>query len=232
MLGRSVLIEEVPQSMVDSALSGMGDETSSRSTSQEETHAIERQLIALCQTAVDAGSSDVHVMVERDKTHFLLRTNGLRRVIERFHNAQSALNQPREVGVTLINYVFSTLGSQDVKLSRPANDRFSVVLKVEGQSREFEWRAALIPTHDGAKLTLRCLTPKNKALRLEDMDLPAPYLSTLTTMMRKRQGAIVITGPMAQAKARWSTHCWRKLTASQEVCTRLKIPLSSPKLCE
>ncbi|MDG2810411.1 ATPase, T2SS/T4P/T4SS family, partial [Vibrio parahaemolyticus] len=73
--------------------------------------------------------------------------------------------------------------------------------KVGNELRLFEWRAALIPTHDGPKLTLRCLTPKNKALSLEDMDLPTPYLATLIQMVHKRQGGIIITGPMGSGKS-------------------------------
>ncbi|TOR04732.1 hypothetical protein CGG82_25035, partial [Vibrio parahaemolyticus] len=49
--------------------------------------------------------------------------------------------------------------------------------------------------------TLRCLTPKNKALSLEDMDLPTPYLATLIQMVHKRQGGIIITGPMGSGKS-------------------------------
>ncbi|MFA0832341.1 type II secretion protein, partial [Vibrio parahaemolyticus] len=113
---------------------------------------------------MNENSSDVHVLTTPDSTLFLLRTVGVRRVISRFHNHQSAQNQPRQVGLALIDYVFSTLGGQDIKYTLPANDRFSLPLKVSNELRLFEWRAALIPTHDGPKLTLRCLTPKNKAL--------------------------------------------------------------------
>lgn len=188
LLGQDVIVEEVPQSVIDETLAMFSDTQHQTLKEQGEQNVVERQLQALCQTAVNENSSDVHVLTTPDSTLFLLRTVGVRRVISRFHNHQSAQNQPRQVGLALIDYVFSTLGGQDIKYTLPANDRFSLPLKVGNELRLFEWRAALIPTHDISKLTLRCLTPKNKALSLEDMDLPTPYLATLIQMVHKRQG--------------------------------------------
>ncbi len=201
MLGLEIIVEEVPQSVIDEALAHYSDAQPGTLKEHSELNVVERQLQALCQTAVNENSSDVHVMTTADSTLFLLRTVGVRRVISRFHNHQSAQNQPRQVGLALIDYVFSTLGGQDIKYTLPANDRFSLTLNVGDELRLFEWRAALIPTHDGPKLTLRCLTPKNKALALEDMDLPAPYLTTLIKMIHKRQGGIIVTGPMGSGKS-------------------------------
>ncbi|HAV1415121.1 ATPase, T2SS/T4P/T4SS family [Vibrio parahaemolyticus] len=200
MLGQDVRVEEVPQSMIEKALATQS-EAALQTQQDDSKNVVEKHLLALCQTAVDRDSSDIHVLTTPDKTLFLLRIDGARRLVERFHNQQSAKNQPRQMGLALIDYVFSTLGGQDIKYTLPANDRFEVPLRVDGKVRMFEWRAALIPTHEGPKLTLRCLTPKNKALQLEDMDLPKPYLSTLIQMVHKRQGGIIITGPMGSGKS-------------------------------
>ncbi|WP_409590524.1 ATPase, T2SS/T4P/T4SS family, partial [Vibrio jasicida] len=201
MLGKSVIIEEVPQSVIDNTLSTFTDEQRKEGMTQEATNTVERLLLALCQTAVNENSSDVHVLTTAESTLFLIRSVGVRRVISRFHNQQSAQNQPRQVGLSLMDYVFSELGGQDIKYTMPAQDRFEVTLTVNNELRVFEWRAALIPTAEGPKLTLRCLTPRDKALSLEDMDLPAPYLSTLIAMIHKRQGGIIITGPMGSGKS-------------------------------
>lgn len=201
MLGKSVMIEEVPQSVIDNTLSTFTDEQRKEGMTQEATNTVERLLLALCQTAVNENSSDVHVLTTAESTLFLIRSVGVRRVISRFHNQQSAQNQPRQVGLSLMDYVFSELGGQDIKYTMPAQDRFEVTLTVNNELRVFEWRAALIPTAEGPKLTLRCLTPRDKALSLEDMDLPAPYLSTLIAMIHKRQGGIIITGPMGSGKS-------------------------------
>ncbi|MDN4735308.1 hypothetical protein QYZ42_24940 [Vibrio parahaemolyticus] len=119
-------VEEVPQSVIDEALATFSDSQHQTLKEQGEQNVVERQLQALCQTAVNENSSDVHVLTTPDSTLFLLRTVGVRRVISRFHNHQSAQNQPRQVGLALIDYVFSTLGGQDIKYTLPANDRFSL----------------------------------------------------------------------------------------------------------
>ncbi|HBC3474394.1 TPA: Flp pilus assembly complex ATPase component TadA [Vibrio parahaemolyticus] len=199
MVGHEIKVEEVPQSMIEKALTVELD--TSFQKNDDSNNVVEKHLLALCQTAVDRNCSDVHVLTTPEHTHFMLRVDGIRRLIDRFHNKQSAKNQPRQMGLALIDYVFSTLGGQDIKYTMPANDRFEVPLKVDGKVRMFEWRAALIPTFDGPKLTLRCLTPRQKALQLEDMDLPAPYLATLVRMIHKRQGAIILTGPMGSGKS-------------------------------
>ena len=200
MVGQKVKTEKVHQSEVDSALD---DLTRQRTSNKDKTqlNAVEKQLRSLCQTAVNENSSDVHVLTTRESTKFLIRVHGTRKFIERFADNQNAKNQPRQVGLMLIDYVFSTLGNLDIQYQRPANDRFEIDLVVDGKSRTFEWRAALIPTFDGPKLTLRCLTPKDKVRALEDMDLPAPYVETLERMVHKRQGAIVVTGPMGGGKS-------------------------------
>ncbi len=131
---------------------------------------------------------------------------GVRRVISRFHNHQSAQNQPRQVGLALIDYVFSTLGGQDIKYTLPADDRFSLPLKVGNVLRLFEWRAALIPRLM-AETDAALSDAKNKALSLEDMDLPTPYLATLIQMVHKRQGGSSSPVQWVPVKAPWCTPC-------------------------
>lgn len=163
--------------------------------------AIGSRLVALCQGAINLNASDIHVEVDGESTRFLVRVDGKRRLLERFADGQSAMRQPRSAGVELMIYAFSTMGSQDVKLRDPANDRFSLSLEWHGQSRSFEWRSALIPTSHGAKMTLRCLTARDKPLRLSDMDLPKPYVKVLAETIHKRGGAIVVSGPMGSGKS-------------------------------
>ncbi|TOJ01878.1 hypothetical protein CGI47_24770, partial [Vibrio parahaemolyticus] len=89
LLGQDVIIEEVPQSVIDEALATFSDTQHQTLKEQGEQNVVERQLQALCQTAVNENSSDVHVLTTPDSTLFLLRTVGVRRVISRFHNHQS-----------------------------------------------------------------------------------------------------------------------------------------------
>ncbi|GAM65478.1 general secretion pathway protein E [Vibrio ishigakensis] len=144
LVGKELEIEEVPQVTIDKHFSQHNEQATEKQKRQNKTdkNAVYQTLVTLCQTAVDANASDVHVLTSPDSTLFLQRIYGVRRLIKRFHNKNNALNQPLDVGLALIDYIYSTLGSQDIQYTRPANDRFKLPLKVDGEEREFEWRAA------------------------------------------------------------------------------------------
>jgi general secretion pathway protein E len=200
MTGKDVVISQTSVVEVSIAIDTMTQSEAVDSGRGKDT-AIGSLLTALCQAAVERGASDIHVEVDGELTRILIRVDGKREVLERFADGQSALHQPRKMGTSLTSYVFATLGGQDIKLRDPANDRFALPLNWQGEVKLFEWRAALIPLDNGIKLTMRCLTSRDKALSLEDMDLPLPYLTILREMIQKRSGAIVICGPMGSGKS-------------------------------
>ncbi|WP_318419564.1 GspE/PulE family protein [Photobacterium leiognathi] len=200
MTGKDVVINQTSVVEVNIAIDIMTQSGTVESGRGKDT-AVGALLSSLCQSAVDRGTSDIHVEVDGELTRFLIRVDGRREVLERFADGSSALHQPRKTGTSLATYVFATLGGQDIKLRDPANDRFALPLNWQGETKLFEWRAALIPLDNGIKLTLRCLTSRDKALSLEDMDLPLPYLTVLREMIQKRSGAIVICGPMGSGKS-------------------------------
>lgn len=200
MVGKDVIVTPTSQSVVEMMQELMTQSDKLNQNPEDETK-VGKQLEVLCQTAVNMNSSDVHIEIERDTTRFLVRVDGSRQLIERFSDGQNARGQPRDIGTSLISYVFSTKGRQDVQLKDPANDRFFQTLKADGEPKVFEWRVALIPLDKGVKMTLRCLTPRNKALTIDDMGLPTPYVDLLKKMTHKRQGAIVVTGPMGSGKS-------------------------------
>ncbi|MEZ9102706.1 type II secretion protein, partial [Vibrio sp. 10N.286.54.A9] len=60
MLGQSIQVDEVPQSVIDAEIAA--PEAGLALDHLEGQGAIERQLHALCQTAVNENSSDIHVL--------------------------------------------------------------------------------------------------------------------------------------------------------------------------
>ncbi|CAG23473.1 GspE/PulE family protein [Photobacterium profundum] len=182
------------------------------SPEQEDDTELGQHLVALCQAGVNLGASDIHVEIYRKETRYLIRVDGKREVLTHFADGQSALRQNRKKGIDLASYVFGTLGNQDVNEREPANDSFEVNLVWEAEKADaegcavlepkiFEWRAALMPLDRGVKLTMRCLTPRDKPLLLKDMDLPQSYLTQLIRAVQQRGGAIAVTGPMGSGKS-------------------------------
>jgi len=200
MVGKDIQSSLVSQSLVETMREIMASSQSQEKTPQKTTELGER-LTAICQTAVELNASDIHIEIHRAQTRILMRVDGERELLSQFHNNESAEHRPRAEGISLISYVFSTLGDKDVKLRDPANDRFELDLRWQGEVKSFEWRAALIPLNRGVKLTLRCLTPRDKPLKIDDMDLPQPYVDTLRKYLQKRNGGIVICGPVGSGKS-------------------------------
>ncbi|SGZ00301.1 ATPase, T2SS/T4P/T4SS family [Moritella viscosa] len=162
---------------------------------------LQSRLAAICQTAIERNTSDIHLEVERGRMRILMRVDGERELIKELHNGGSAEHNTTADAEQLVTLIFSTLGGQDVKITDPANGRFDLLLSYKGEPKKFEWRAALIPLSRGFKLTLRCLTPRDKPIGLDDMDLPVPYLTILRSALKKRNGAIVVCGPVGSGKS-------------------------------
>jgi len=162
---------------------------------------LQSRLSAICQTGIERNASDIHLEVERRRMRILMRVDGERELIKALHNGESAEHITAADAEQLHTLMFATLGGQDVKITDPANARFELLLNYKGDPKKFEWRAASIPLSRGFKITLRCLTPRDKPFGLDDMDLPAPYLTILRSMLSKRNGAIVVCGPVGSGKS-------------------------------
>lgn len=201
MTGKDIKVIQVTQEQVEVVIEIMS-QTTSKNYEQNQDSELAKFFTSLCQAAVNASASDIHIEVNKESTRFLMRVDGKREVLKRLSNGQSALHQTRKIGVALASYIFSTLGKQDIKLRDPANDRFEILLETrDGHEKPFEWRVGLIPLNHGVKMTLRCVTSGTAALSLADMDLPAPYIDVLNSMIHKRGGAIVVSGPMGSGKS-------------------------------
>lgn len=200
MVGKDTSITQTMPEVTEAMMEIMSSANDIEEDDRKKTR-LGSQLVTLCQAAIEENASDIHIEVHRDRTRFFLRVDGEREWLEKFSDGQSALRQPRNIGLALASYIFSTLGNKDIKFRDPANDRFEVPLNWKGNTKVFEWRAALMPLNRGVKLTLRCLTQRDKALELTDMDLPKSYLELLQNVIQKRNGAIVLSGPVGSGKS-------------------------------
>ena len=177
LTGKTVNLTQTTQEEVDIAIEIMTQSTEIDSEHNQDSE-LGKFFTGICQAAVNDLASDVHIEIGKEQTRFLIRVDGKREVLRRLSNGQSALHQPRKLGISLASYIFATLGGQDIKLRDPANDRFSILLKTpDGKEKFYEWRVALIQLNHGAKISLRCLS--GDMVTLEEMDLPPSYLNIL-----------------------------------------------------
>ena len=168
---------------------------------KEDRSEMSGKLNALCQSAVIARASDIHVEVGRKETRFLLRVDGKRVVLHSFSDGSSALRQSRTLGTNLAAYAFQMKGKHNYSERVPLNDRFELTLQLDGQDKVVEWRAALMPLDRGIKLVLRCITPLGEPLTLGAMDLLPTHVRLFEEKMKRRSGIIVLTGPMGSGKS-------------------------------
>lgn len=166
------------------------------------------KLTQLCQASVDVKASDIHIEVHRNQTRIFLRVDGRREVLNTFANGESAERLERTVGQALTAYIFN-LGNTNYSPHLPLNDRFELPLMLEKDdhqggmhkvSTQIEWRVAMMPLSHGIKVVLRCLTPLGSPLTLKNMDLLPAQEALLRDKMQRRQGIIVLTGPMGSGK--------------------------------
>ncbi|RJX68650.1 type II secretion protein [Vibrio sinensis] len=169
--------------------------------SKEDHSEMSGKLTALCQSAVNAKASDIHLEVGRKESRFLLRVDGKRVVLKAFADGSSALRQSRKLGSNLAAYAFQMKGNHNYSERVPLNDRFELTLQVDGQDKTVEWRAALMPLDRGIKLVLRCITPLGEPLTLSAMDLLPTHVRLFEEKMKRRSGIIVLTGPMGSGKS-------------------------------
>lgn len=198
--GQVPVLSRVTEGRVETMLEIMSQALSLTNNDKEKSK-MEQFLTSLCQAAVNAGASDIHVEIHRSETRFLIRVDAMREVLLTFASGESAQRQQRDVGIRLAAYIFNKRGRSDFSERDPNDDSFAIELMTPGLSKMIEWRVALMPLDRGIKLTLRCLTPLDEPLTLEAMDLPAPYVEQLVYAISRRGGGIVITGPMGSGKS-------------------------------
>ncbi len=191
------------QALLDIARGAL-DQTSNRQLESE----YGEKLTQLCQASVDVKASDIHIEVHRNQTRIFLRVDGRREVLSTFANGESAERLERTVGQALTAYIFN-LGNTNYSPHLPLNDRFELPLMLEKDdhqggmhkvSTQIEWRVAMMPLSHGIKVVLRCLTPLGSPLTLKNMDLLPAQEALLRDKMQRRQGIIVLTGPMGSGK--------------------------------
>jgi general secretion pathway protein E len=200
LYGKSPKVVMASTDTVQMMLEVAGDLLAS-DNNKEDRSEMSGKLNALCQSAVIARASDIHVEVGRKETRFLLRVDGKRVVLHSFSDGSSALRQSRTLGTNLAAYAFQMKGKHNYSERVPLNDRFELTLQLDGQDKVIEWRAALMPLDRGIKLVLRCITPLGEPLTLGAMDLLPTHVRLFEEKMKRRSGIIVLTGPMGSGKS-------------------------------
>jgi type IV pilus assembly protein PilB len=140
--------------------------------------------------AAEDGASDVHFEPQEDALVVRFRIDGVLQEMQRIPKRMSA-------GVTTRLKVLAKLDIAERR--RPQDGRISVNAAAAG--RMLDVRVATLPTVEGEKVTMRLLDKSQKPPTLEQLGLSEAMQVTLSRIIRRPTGALLVTGPTGSGKS-------------------------------
>ena len=153
----------------------------------EYTQPIVRLVGALLVDAVKRGASDIHFEPEFAFLRIRYRIDGVLEQVRSLHKNYWP-------GIAVRLKVISGMNIAETRA--PQDGRISLNLN----GRPVDFRVATQPTIHGENIVLRVLDREKSIISLEQMKLPKHVLNTLSLMLARPEGILVITGPTGSGK--------------------------------
>lgn len=146
-----------------------------------------RLIDALLTEAVQQGASDIHFEPENSFLRIRYRVDGVLRQVRSLHKSFWPVMVVRMKVMSGMN-IAETRAPQDGRIS----------LRLSG--RPIDFRVASHPTSHGENLVLRILDRQKGIVPINQIGLDEIALSTLTTIVAKPEGIVLVTGPTGSGK--------------------------------
>jgi type IV pilus assembly protein PilB len=140
--------------------------------------------------AAEDGASDMHFEPQKEGIVVRFRIDGVLHEIQRIPKRMMA-------GVTTRLKVLAKLDIAERR--KPQDGRISLNARTAG--RMLDIRVATLPTVDGEKLSMRLLDKSKKAPTLEELGLPDDMQKSLSEIILRPTGALLVTGPTGSGKS-------------------------------
>jgi type IV pilus assembly protein PilB len=140
--------------------------------------------------AAEDGASDVHFDPQEDSLAVRFRVDGVLQEIQRIPKRMAS-------GVTTRVKVLAKLDIAERR--KPQDGRISLNAKAAG--RLLDIRVATLPTVEGETVVMRLLDKSRKIPTLEDLGLVEDMRATLSEVVKKPTGALLVTGPTGSGKS-------------------------------
>jgi len=140
--------------------------------------------------AAEDGASDMHFEPQKEGIVVRFRIDGVLHEIQRIPKRMMA-------GVTTRLKVLAKLDIAERR--KPQEGRISLNARTAG--RMLDIRVATLPTVDGEKLSMRLLDKSKKAPTLEELGLPDDMQKSLSEIILRPTGALLVTGPTGSGKS-------------------------------
>lgn len=138
--------------------------------------------------AIKSRASDIHIEPSLKGLKVRYRIDGL---------LNEEMQLPKWVQNPLISRI-KVLASLDIAERRMPQDG---AVRVRSDHREIDLRVSCLPTQYGEKVVIRILDQSRQIISLETLGLSKKNLPSLNSLIRKRKGLILVTGPTGSGKS-------------------------------
>jgi type IV pilus assembly protein PilB len=140
--------------------------------------------------AAGDGASDIHFEPQEDSLLVRTRVDGVLAETQRIPKRMAA-------GVTTRLKVLAKLDIAERR--RPQDGR--IALNARAVGRVLDIRVAVLPTVEGEQVVMRLIDKSRKAPTLESLGLSEAMRDTISAVVRKPTGALLVTGPTGSGKS-------------------------------
>jgi type IV pilus assembly protein PilB len=140
--------------------------------------------------AAEDGASDIHFEPQEDSLAVRFRIDGVLQEVQRIPKRMAA-------GVTTRLKVLAKLDIAERR--KPQDGRIS--LNAAAAGRTLDVRVATLPTVEGESVVMRLLDKSKKAPSLAELGLSEAMQQTLTELIMRPTGALLVTGPTGSGKS-------------------------------
>ena len=140
--------------------------------------------------AAEDGASDIHFEPQEDSLVVRYRIDGVLQEVQRIPKRMAA-------GVTTRLKVLAKLDIAERR--KPQDGRIS--LNAAAAGRMLDIRVATLPTVEGESVVMRLLDKSKKPPTLEELGLSEEMRDTLSQIVKRPTGALLVTGPTGSGKS-------------------------------
>jgi type IV pilus assembly protein PilB len=137
------------------------------------------------------GASDIHIEPYEKELRVRFRMDGI---------LYNIMNPPMKMRDALTSRlkIMSRLDIAEKRL--PQDGRIKIRVKLEGRSRELDFRVSTLPTMFGEKIVLRLLDKENLRLDMTQLGFEPQSLDKFKRNINKPYGMVLVTGPTGSGK--------------------------------
>jgi type IV pilus assembly protein PilB len=141
--------------------------------------------------ALRRGASDIHIEPYEKEFRVRFRMDGI---------LYNIMNPPMKMRDALTSRM-KIMARLDIAEKRlPQDGRIKIRVKLEGRSRELDFRVSTLPTIFGEKIVLRLLDKENLRLDMTQLGFEAESLDKFKRNIAKPYGMVLVTGPTGSGK--------------------------------